>query len=220
MIDLMRLIHGINIYQNFDHTKFNYKHVGWNSEHPIFEKLIKTTKPKLIIELGSWYGMSAIHMASIIKKEKLTTKILCIDTWLGSLEFIGLQDTDHNRQLYPINGYPSAYYQFLSNIKYNQCEDIIIPFPQTTTLGCRWLSKYNINAEMIYVDGSNELTDVYNDIKFAWPILTPNGIIFGDDYNHAVWPGIAIGVNKFCAERLLSPTIFDIFWTLEKKHIS
>lgn len=219
MINLMELIHSENIYHNYDHEKYHYKPVGWNSYHPIFEKTIKLTKPELIIELGSWYGTSAIHMAKIIKNEKLHTKILCIDTWFGSLEFIGLHEKDHDRQLYPVNGYPNAYYQFLSNVKHSQCDDVIIPFPQTTTLACKWLSKNNILADMIYIDGSNEATDVYNDIKFSWPLLRLGGVMFGDDYNHPGWPGVNMGLNKFCAERLLYPMEQDIFWILEKNHL-
>jgi hypothetical protein len=134
------------------------------------------------------------------------------------LEFIGLHDKDHSRKLFPLNGYPQVYYQFLANVKYANCEDIIVPFPQTINLACKWLTKNGILSQMIYVDGSNEASDVYNDIKFSWPLLEPGGIMFGDEYNNFLWPGVNMGLNKFCAERVLLPNDEGLFWTLDKTH--
>ena len=60
---------------------------GWNGESPIFSALIQTLKPRHIIEVGTWKGQSAITMARAVKAQGLATKITCVDTWLGALEF-------------------------------------------------------------------------------------------------------------------------------------
>ena len=47
-------------------------------------KVIADVKPKLIVEVGTWKGASAIYMAKICRKLELNTEIVCIDTWLGT----------------------------------------------------------------------------------------------------------------------------------------
>lgn len=220
--DILKLIHNYDIYYNFNYKQYQSKTTGWNVDNKLFESLIKKTQPKIILELGSWYGASAISMGQIVQKLQLNTKIICVDTWLGSSEFIGLYETDPERQLLPLYGYPSAYYQFLANVCHNGLQDIIIPFPQVIQLACQWLKKQNITADLIYIDGSNDTMDVYNDILYSWPILNTNGIMFGDDYNNPRWLSINLGLNKFCASNNIQPQILSEFpnhWTLSKQSI-
>lgn len=222
MENLLQLIHGYNIYENFDLTRYDHRLVGWNINEELFRSLIEQTQPEIIIELGSWYGASAIAMGNIIKSLGLDTKIICIDTWLGSYEFIGLYEQDEDRKLLPTFGYPNAYYQFLTNICHSNMQDIIVPFPQTIRMACKWLSDHKIVSQLIYIDGNNDSFDVYNDIHISWKLLDINGIMFGDDYNSASWPSVDIGLNKFCAENRLRPIInsqFPNHWTLKKHHV-
>lgn len=221
MNNLLQKIHGYNIYQNFQHINYDIKNLGWNVNYDLFKLLINQTRPEHILELGSWYGASTICMGNIIKELNLNTKIVCVDTWLGSKEFIGLHETDVSRQLLPKFGYPNAYYQFLANICHYGLQDIIIPFPQTTKIACKWLKQQNHIFDLIYVDASNDTSDVYDDILHSWPLLKDNGIIFGDDYNNSDWLSINIGLNKFCAEHGVNPTLIEEFkqhWTIQKQN--
>ena len=60
---------------------------GWNGDRQIFPALIKQLKPSLIIEVGSWMGLSAANMATSCKALGLNdTAVVCVDTWLGSKE--------------------------------------------------------------------------------------------------------------------------------------
>ena len=52
----------------------------------LYEQWMSLYKPNLVIEVGSFLGYSAIKMAKEIKKLNLDTKIICVDTWLGSPE--------------------------------------------------------------------------------------------------------------------------------------
>lgn len=221
MNNFLHHLYGYNIYHNFDHQKYSLNLKGWNVNPQLYEKYIHDLKPKIIVELGTWLGASAIAMAKIIKQHKLDTKIICIDTWLGSHEFIGLKETDKDRLLYPINGYPSVYFQFLANVCKENVSDIIIPLPNTFKHGCRWLSLNNINADLVYVDGDNLLDSVYNDLNDAWSILSNNSIMFGDDFENVCFPGIRLALNKFCAEHklpLTTPDNHPNFWNIKKIH--
>lgn len=222
MNQYIKLIHGYDIYKNFDFHKYPCRINGWNVNPPLYEMLIIQTKPKIIIELGSWLGASAIAMAQIIKKNNLDTTIICIDTWLGSSEFIGLHESDASRSLMSAYGYPNVYYQFLSNVLHNQVSDIIVPFPNTFQHACDWLLTKDIEAQLIYSDGDNAIASVFNDLTYAWPLLSINGIVFGDDLNHMGWPGIKMGLNEFCLDynvRYKTIKEYDNFWMIEKKHL-
>ena len=217
----MALIHGYDIYKNFNYKKYPTRIFGWNINSELYKTYIDTIQPELILELGTWLGGSAIAMAKIIKEKGITTKIICVDTWLGSLEFIGLKEKDEHRSLVPINGHPTIYNQFLANVIHENLQDIIIPLPNTIHLACTFLSINNIHADIIYVDGDNTFESVYSDLNNSWPLLNNKGVIFGDDLQNAGFPGIRFGLNKFCLEQNIEyhpVTNFDNFWEIYKKH--
>ena len=121
------------IYKNHD----PYQHVdmfpeevqGWDSTSPAFLNVIEQFNPKLIIEVGTWKGGSAIHMAELMKQRTDDFEIVCVDTWLGSVEHwdetsAGLGWHDDLEM-----GRPTIYQQFMSNIIHKGLTDYITPFP-------------------------------------------------------------------------------------------
>lgn len=157
---------------------------GWGSEHRVFSDLVATTRPEVIIEVGTWKGASAITMAKACQSEGLNTKIYCVDTWLGAVEF--WTDFAHTpeRNLMQKNGYPSIYYQFLSNVVHAGLQDIIIPIPNTSAIATKILKAMGVKAQLIYIDGSHDYEDVKADIRAYRELLAPGGIMFGDDFKH------------------------------------
>lgn len=202
------------IYENLNLLPYDCQ--GWHGNHPIFEELINKAKPKLIIEVGTWKGQSAINMAKIIKKIKLDCKIYCVDTWLGALEFWGAYKHTPERNLNLKNGYPQIYYQFLSNVVHENLQDLIIPFPNTSSIAYSHFKNNNIKADLIYIDGSHEEEDVYIDLKNYTKLLNKDGIIFGDDWPGGAANGVKAAVNKFIKENNLNLKITNdnIFWQI------
>lgn len=189
---------------------------GWNGNYEIFRSLIDEIKPSLIVEVGTWKGQSAINMGTHIKNTNLDCKLICVDTWLGAIEFWTSYSNTKERGLLLKNGYPQVYYQFLSNVVHNKLEDIILPFPNTSENGFRYLLFNNLSPQMVYIDASHEEDDVYKDIKNFYSILSPNGVIFGDDYTKD-WPGVVNSVNKFKDEMNLNLEIINNnFWVIKK----
>lgn len=188
---------------------------GWNGNSRIFEDLIENLKPSIIVEVGTWKGQSAVTMGKIVNKLNLSTKIYCIDTWLGALEFITTGKDNPELNLLLKNGYPQVYYQFLSNVVHNNLKNTIIPIPTTSSIGWKYLKYHNIEPELIYIDGSHEEEDVIDDIENYFKILKDGGIIFGDDYY--TWEGVRNAVNTFTTKYNLS---FDVlennFWVIKK----
>ena len=213
---MLSLFHKENPYHNFDYKKYPLDLQGWGSTEANFLKLIDRVKPKLIVEVGSWKGGSAIHMAEYIKQNDIDCKIICIDTWLGAVEFlISKSDKDRYLSLNKINGYPSVYYQFLANIMHKGLEDIVIPFPQTSVLAARFLGLNKISADLIYIDASHDEKDVFDDLNNYWNILNSGGVIFGDDYD-IHWPGVKIAVNNFVVENEIQCEFTERQWSINK----
>jgi len=204
---IMELIHEVNPYKDFDQKGFMLDLQGWNSNSKIFYDLINEKRPKLIIEVGTWKGCSAIHMAKYIKNNKIDCQILCVDTWLGGLEH-WLQKNIKTRPWYQYlnlkNGYPSLYYQFIYNVIKSELQDIIVPFPNTSLIAARFLKRNDIKADLIYIDGSHDELDVYLDLVNYFDLLTDDGIIFGDDY---AYQSVQSALEKFCLEKEVSVVV-------------
>ncbi len=210
------LIHHANPYDNFNFQDYPLDLQGWGSQDPNFRKLIDELQPKLILEVGTWKGGSAIFMGEYVREKNLDCKIVCIDTWLGAVEFLtDKNDPERYISLGLRNGYPSVYYQFLANVMHQGLQDIIIPFPQTSVLAARFLMLNNIQADMIYIDASHDEKDVYDDINNYWNILKEGGVIFGDDYDE-FWPGVKLAVNNFVIDNNLEILFTDRQWIIRK----
>lgn len=191
---------------------------GWKMSvfDSVFESYVENIKPNLIIEVGTWKGLSAITMANKCNTE---TNIICIDTWLGAPEFWtteGIRDETRGKSLKLNHGYPSVFYTFLNNIKLSGHENKICPFPISSIQGAEVLKKYNIKADIIYIDASHEYDQVIQDIKAYWEILNDGGVMFGDDYINS-WEGVKQAVNEFVKENNLKLTIHgEGLWEIYK----
>jgi tetratricopeptide (TPR) repeat protein len=164
----------------------------------VFEFLIASLRPKTIAEVGSWKGSSAIKMAKILEQYKLKDSvIICIDTWLGSPEHWLWKDNKEwgFDNLKIVNGFPTIYETFLSNVINSNVQDKIIPFPQTSENAVVIFQKLNLKFDLIYIDAAHEYEPVWRDLQGYYPLLNRGGIIFGDDY--LKWEGVRQAVNDF-----------------------
>ena len=190
-----------DIYKNFDFSEESVDMQGWASDHPILPWAIEMLRPKLIIEVGTWKGRSAINMAKKAMALGLSCEILCIDTWLGSPEH-WLQDQWRD-SLRMRNGRPDLYNTFLNNVISNKCQKYITPFPITSEAAFFVLEKLNISSDLIYIDAGHEYESVARDIRMYWSLLSESGLMILDDY--IGYPGVTRAVNEFALEVGLYP---------------
>jgi SAM-dependent methyltransferase len=187
-----------DIYKDFVPLPENL--LGWNGDKPIFARLITEIKPKRVIEVGSWHGLSAITMAKALKELGMGSTLICVDTWLGAVEFWDDQKHTKERNLLLKHGYPQVYYQFLSNVVHNNVQDVILPFPNTSFIAAKFFKNTKYTANLIYIDGSHEYTDVISDCREYWDIVEPGGVMFGDDWS---WRSVRTAVEDFAKEKSL-----------------
>lgn len=163
----------------------------------VFENCIKDVECPVIIEVGTWKGLSALAMANKCKELGKNFLIICIDTWLGAPEFWTTGLNDGQRNLNPVNGYPTVFYTFTKNVKKFGFENNIVPFPISSIQGADVLRHYDITADVIYIDAAHEYAPVKADIEAYLKLLKPSGTIIGDDYD---WPGVKRAVNELCPQ--------------------
>ncbi|MBW4686303.1 MAG: class I SAM-dependent methyltransferase [Komarekiella atlantica HA4396-MV6] len=205
-----------NPYAHFNYRDYPLDLQGWGSNHPSFSQLIDQIKPKIIIEVGTWKGASAVHMAKLLQEKHIDSTIICIDTWLGGIEYLSGEYSISLINLSRKHGWPTLYYQFLANVMYNNLHDSIVPLPLPSNIAARWLQQKDLKADLIYIDASHEVDDVYADIIQYWELIKPNGVMLGDDYADPNYVGVRVAVNKFAQERNLSLKTAGNKWWLQK----
>lgn len=192
------LLHRVDPYQGFDPSAWPEDTSGWGSDSPAFGELVEAVRPRRIIEVGTWKGGSALTLAGHLERLGLEAEILCVDTWLGALEMWNdLDDPSRHGSLNLKHGYPTLYYTFLANVVRAGHSGRITPFPVPSVTAAQWCAVHGVKADLIYIDGSHEEDDVYQDLVAWWDLLRDGGVLFGDDWE---WDGVRLAVERFAEE--------------------
>lgn len=128
-------------------------------------RLIAQHRPKIIVELGSWLGVSGAFMASVSDAQ-----IYCVDTWQGDAGVCA--DLEGQKRL------PHAYQQFLSNMVHAGLRDRVTPVRMTTVEAAAALDVW---PDLIYLDAAHDEASVRADLEAWAPYVMPGGVICGDD---------------------------------------
>jgi predicted O-methyltransferase YrrM len=187
---------------------------GWASTHPIFEQTIAALKPALIVEVGSWKGASAVHMARLLQKAGIDGEIVCIDTYLGSPEH--WTNPEFRPGLLLRHGQPQLYYQFISNVMHEGLQGVITPFPISSTAGAAVLKRAPLRPDLVYIDAGHEYRDVMRDIELYWALLRPGGVLLGDDFV-PLWHGVIRAASEFADRSGVVLQAWGEKWLMQKQ---
>lgn len=185
----------------------------------LYEYWIDTYRPNVIIEVGSFLGYSAIKMAKEVKRLGLPTKIICVDTWLGSPEHYRMYKSKEDVRIGYKNGYPTLYQKFVTSVISNDVQDIICPLPYPSSVAFKVLKNIfadiDITADFIFIDGSHEENDVYMDLYYYYQLLGDNCFMWGDDW---AWEGVRKDATKFATDHDLKLTVLqnNVHWHIQK----
>ena len=189
---------------------------GWLIFEEVLDQVIDFQKPEIIIEVGTWKGASALHMARRAAQHRQDFAVICIDTWLGSA--VHWLDTDYRVQLQCRPGYPTLYETFLSNVVSAGLAERIVPLPLSSDQAVLVLEALEITAPVIYIDAGHDLEAVRADMERYWKRLRPRGIMVGDDHLDC-WPGVVEAFAVFCqdhAGEIANHEVVGNKWILRK----
>lgn len=150
------------------------------------------------LEIGSWRGMSAIAIASVLKTYS-NTKLVCIDTWEM------YPGTDAQR-MWVREGQPNIYQDFKHNVEllglapyiemHRGHSEKIVP-----ALGMMF--------DFAFIDGNHSSKYVQRDVLNVWPLIKKDGIMCGHDYSRK-HPDVVEVVNKHFPQRNITQSIWSI----------
>lgn len=169
-----------------------------------FSDIAKIFSPSIVVEIGTWEGASAICWA------EYADKVVCVDTWLGSVEHYenvfgiptenGIVQADMSSSEWARNrlmiedGYPTIYRTFADNVRRFGYENKVIPLTIDSNQAYIILEKAGIDIDLFYIDAAHDYDAVKNDLKKSYALIKNRGHVCGDDY----FGEIQRAVNDFC----------------------
>ena len=187
-------------------------------------QIVRQTRPRLIIEVGSFHGATAIEFARALDEvhgSDRTPLVIAIDTWLGDSYMWGQKRSrrcaDCSQTYFELlrsrDGLPLFYYQFLKNVLGAKASHRIVPFPLASNEAARVLDYKGWLPDLVYVDAAHDAVDVLMDLEHYWHLLQCGGTLFGDDYH---WPSVRSAVDSFAARRNLTLELAEIHVAAER----
>lgn len=175
-----KLYPNVSPYENANILPYDQQSFFGNITASVLMHGINKILPKRIIEVGSWKGHSANFMAKVCSQYTTDLEIICIDTFLGSVEHY--THPEYSQGLPRKNNIVNLLDTFLSNTIHENNTDYITPFPIDSNSGFLVLRDWGIVADMIYIDGSHDYRSVTQDIINYRQLLRKGGIMIFDDY--------------------------------------
>ena len=167
------------------------------SQHHYLTDAIEIIRPRIVIEVGVWKGVSVMVMSKRAQELDLDCAIIAVDTWLGSAEHWNWPA--FRPSVARVHGYPVTYFTFLSNVKRYGQQDRVVPLPLDSVNACEVLKHHGVSADLIHIDAGHDYRSVKTDLDLWWPMLRPGGMLLGDDYypGNPTWPGVVKAFDEF-----------------------
>lgn len=196
---LRDVLHGGDPFAGLDLSGVEPDLTGWGSTHPVFEAVLTALRPSRVIEVGTWKGGSAIHMAGILKALGVPEpEIVCVDTWLGA-PIAWTTEPTLKPSLRLRGGYPQLYYTFARNVADAGHQDVITPLPASSDGARTILAHHGATADVIYVDADHDYEPCKRDLLGYLDLLSPDGVLIGDDFG--CFPGVTRAAKEVADER-------------------
>lgn len=172
-----------------------------------FEDLILITRPSKIVELGSWKGQSAVGLLTYAKAHGFQAEILCVDTWLGSLEHWSnrFPNSEFNFESLGLHeGEPSILAEFKSFIAEWKFDSQVSILRCPSKFAENYLSSHWSETDLIYVDADHSTLAVLNDLEICSRSMR-HGVLSGDDFS---WKSVRLALLIFVLKHALKLEIF------------
>ena len=158
----------------------------FNSE--FIKKIFQHNKIENVIEIGSFYGLSTRHIASLLPEGG---KLYAIDSW------------EYHHLMYE---------QFLSNVALAGLTEKIVPIKSRSDQAVDYVKSYVDSFDLIYVDGDHETDAVLSDLELYYPLLNKTGVICGDNW---LLRTVRTAVEMFAQDHQLTIYAACNFWFLK-----
>ena len=171
---------------------------GWfGPEHADLLYGALTPNTKIVVELGSWHGLSTRFIA----RNAPNAVVIAIDHWVGSAEHRA--DPDLCQML------PTLYETFISSCW--EFRDQIMPMRMDTISGMKLLFDHGVEPDLVYIDASADYGQAKPDIHHAFGLF-PKAAVAGDDF---LWEGVGRAVREWALDGYLPAVAKGNVWWKE-----
>lgn len=177
---------------------------GWFNNQSTLGKFLNPDV-KVVVELGSWLGSST----RFILDQAPNAKVIAIDHWSDNIKDYGNGGSTDASSDEGIEKIGTLWETFLINC-WNY-KNRLYPIRAYTQDGLKKLKKYNIVADVVYIDASHSYEDVIADITLSRK-LWPNAQIVGDDY---IWDSVKKAAHDYADKNGFKVVAEDNCWYYE-----
>jgi predicted O-methyltransferase YrrM len=149
---------------------------GWFHHGSKILALLERHRPAVCVELGTWQGASAVPVARMISRWGGT--LTCVDTWSGQLNEDGGTLPDKA----PLMILGCARQMVDAGVGAN-----VRLVPAMTADAAKVWSE---PIDFLYIDADHSYDGVMADLVAWVPHVKSGGLIVGDDYDNAIYPGV------------------------------
>ena len=185
---------------------------GWFTYPDFYKQLVEQIKEGgIIVEVGSWKGMSTAYLGVEIINSGKDIALNCIDTWDGSEEHRNKSSPFYEPLLETDDG---LYIEFEKNIKPIKEKLGIKQFNYFRVSSVEATQFYKDNAlDCVFIDAAHDYDNAKADILAWLPKVRHGGILAGHDFHH---PPIKKALDEIFNEHNSINTHEDI-WIHKKK---
>lgn len=138
----------------------------WKGHVAFAQLLVAEFKPQLLVELGTFRGVSFFSFCQSVKEHRLSTQCVAIDCWNGDMQSGFYDDSIYNL----VKKYTDDNYPEFTVLKKMYFDDAIDDFKENS-------------IDILHIDGLHTYDAVRHDFDTWLPKVKPGGIILFHDVN-------------------------------------
>lgn len=173
---------------------------GWMSEQELTYIADLASRSKLIVEVGSWRGRSAVAWS-----QNTTGTVYCIDVWANDAYGISFPEDPpdlHRRDEW-----------LLTEFHKNICGiPNIVPIRTYSVKGAKIIAAMGLRPDVIFLDADHSMASIKGDYEAWLPLLADGGVICGHDYSYCGWPDVKTYVDATIPKF----KVIDTIWSVEE----
>jgi GT2 family glycosyltransferase len=146
----------------------------WWGHVPFAQWLTCAARPRVMVELGTYRGVSYSAFCEAVRREKLETHCFAVDTWQGDAQSSFYEDTVYEE----FREFHDAHYAAFSTLLRCTFDEALPRFADGS-------------VDLLHIDGLHTYEAVRHDFERWLPKLSRSGVVLFHDIN-IYWPGFGV----------------------------